>query len=323
MVELRQLRYFTAVAELGQISAAARNLRIAQPALTRAICGLECTLGVELFIRHPRGVTLTPAGRRLLEGARTALAACDRAVTDARELAPARRTITVGAIPATPALGAILQAFRVAYPDFTVRWVPLDFVRDSVAVSAGQVDVAFVVPAYRDAGVRVERLIDLPVFACITVDHPLAARRVVRAEELVLETFPGQCRGHPDRFADTFYLTEVNGRRPAAVAGAPNTPDETWALVASGEVVTTTPAGAWASCPERIAVRHVIDAPPFSVRLMWREDGDPAVQTFVAYMRARFGLDAKPAGEAVDVELAQLAALDGDAPVVSGRHGAS
>jgi len=63
-VELRHLRYFVAVVEEGQISAAARRLHLAQPALTQAIQALELAVGVRLLDRHPRGVTPTAAGAR-------------------------------------------------------------------------------------------------------------------------------------------------------------------------------------------------------------------------------------------------------------------
>jgi DNA-binding transcriptional LysR family regulator len=70
-----QLRYFVTVAEEGQITRAARRLHIAQPALSQALAQLEAELDIVLFERHPRGVTLTPAGEAFLVKARAALAA--------------------------------------------------------------------------------------------------------------------------------------------------------------------------------------------------------------------------------------------------------
>lgn len=66
-MELRQLRYFSAVAEHGSISHAARSLFVAQPALTKQIHQLEEELGVSLFDRLPRGVALTAAGQQFLK----------------------------------------------------------------------------------------------------------------------------------------------------------------------------------------------------------------------------------------------------------------
>ena len=66
---LRQVRYFIATAEVGQISQAAIHLNISQSAVTSAIQELESLLGVSLFIRSPQGMTLTDSGRHFLNHA--------------------------------------------------------------------------------------------------------------------------------------------------------------------------------------------------------------------------------------------------------------
>ena len=74
-MELRHLRYFVAIAEEGSFTAAAERLWVAQPGLSSQIRRLEAELGLRLFERHTRGVTLTPEGTLVLERARVALAA--------------------------------------------------------------------------------------------------------------------------------------------------------------------------------------------------------------------------------------------------------
>lgn len=78
-MELRQLRYFVAIAQERSFTRAAERLWVAQPGLSTQIRRVEAELGVKLFERHTRGVDLTQAGELFLERARVALAAADAA----------------------------------------------------------------------------------------------------------------------------------------------------------------------------------------------------------------------------------------------------
>jgi DNA-binding transcriptional LysR family regulator len=81
VVDLRHFRSFVVVAEEGNIGRAATRLFITQPALSRQLQRLEEELRVVLFVRVPRGVELTDAGRELLGKARAALDAAEQALT--------------------------------------------------------------------------------------------------------------------------------------------------------------------------------------------------------------------------------------------------
>jgi len=86
-VNSKQLRYFIAVATEGTFTRASSKLRVAQPALSRQIAGLEAELGTPLLVRHRRGVDLTEAGAALLERARLLLVSMDRLQAEIRNYA--------------------------------------------------------------------------------------------------------------------------------------------------------------------------------------------------------------------------------------------
>jgi len=94
-VELRQLRYFLAVAEEGRFSRAANRLHIAAPSLSQQIQNLERELRVPLFERTPQRVELTVAGQALLERARVILAEVERALADVRAAGTGRQRLTL------------------------------------------------------------------------------------------------------------------------------------------------------------------------------------------------------------------------------------
>ena len=85
-MDLRHLKYFIAVAEEKNIGRAAVRLHISQPPLTRQIQQLEEELGVQLFIRTPRGVELTSTGKLFLEEARNIYSIIEQA-TERTQLA--------------------------------------------------------------------------------------------------------------------------------------------------------------------------------------------------------------------------------------------
>jgi LysR family nitrogen assimilation transcriptional regulator len=123
-VDMRALRYFQAVAEFGSYSRGAEFLRISQPAVSRQIRALEQELGRPLFVRHSHGVSLTDAGRTLLERGQAIQRQFDQAREDIRRgEAGTFGTVTL-AVP--PAAGNLLvpeltRRFTAAYPNVFLR----------------------------------------------------------------------------------------------------------------------------------------------------------------------------------------------------------
>lgn len=104
-MNLRQISYFVAVADMGSMTAAAERLNVSQPALSARLRELELRNSVTLFARHPRGIMLTEEGRRFLPAAREVLAAVDRART---ALQPILVPLDVVRLGVTPSLGVTL-----------------------------------------------------------------------------------------------------------------------------------------------------------------------------------------------------------------------
>ena len=174
-LELRQLRYFVAVAEELHFGRAAERLHISQSPLSRAIRELERDLGLVLFIRTTRHVELTPAGSALLERARRALAEADAAVADARRAA---ESAGIPAIGYTPFSRAVVT--RIAEELRAQRAGPqLRFEEDVTPellqrVGAHELAAAAVLEtpaAARHYGVRVDALRDEPLLAALPASH--------------------------------------------------------------------------------------------------------------------------------------------------------
>jgi LysR family transcriptional regulator, nitrogen assimilation regulatory protein len=125
-IELRELRYFVTVAELKSFSKAAVLRRIAQPALSRQVRKLEEHLGVELFVRHARGVDLTEAGQLFLRRSYAILRQLEQAREDVvAHAASPTGVVTLGVPPAAGEflIPALAERMRDAYPGITLRIV--------------------------------------------------------------------------------------------------------------------------------------------------------------------------------------------------------
>ena len=177
-VELRQLRYFVAVAEELHFGRAAARLHMSQSPLSRAIRELERDLGAVLFVRTTRRVELTAAGTALLARARRAIAEVDLAVAEARRAgAEPGLAIGHGPLSRTPARrlaealgGREVRLAEDLSPELLRR------------VAAHELTAAVVLetpPAARPSGVRMIALRDEPLLAAVPAAHRLAGAAAV------------------------------------------------------------------------------------------------------------------------------------------------
>jgi len=193
-MELRHLRYFIAVAEMGSLTEAAkRRLYTSQPSLSRQIRDLEDQVGVELLSRSVHGVELTAAGKAFLDHARLALMQVDAAVEAARRAAqPARKTFAIG-FQTGQEMNWLPQAMHVLHDELQNIHVTVtsDYSPDlAEALARGRLDLAFlrVEPGYDLEYHVVDRE---PLIVLMPNDHRLTARGTVRPQDFLGEIFIG------------------------------------------------------------------------------------------------------------------------------------
>ena len=125
-MDIRQLRYFSAIAEAGSFTKAAERVRIAQPALGLQIKKLEEELGTDLLVRHSRGVQVTEAGALLLRHASSILQQVEDARLEVMDLSGTPRgKVVVGVTPTVSALliTPLVEISRETYPDIILNIV--------------------------------------------------------------------------------------------------------------------------------------------------------------------------------------------------------
>ncbi len=193
-MELQQLRYVVAVAELGSFTRAAEQCHVVQSALSHQIARLERDLGARLFHRTSRQVRLSAAGEAFLPVARQCLDAADRARAEvAAATGEIRGPLSVGLIPTVAALDVpeALRGFREQHPQVRVRLVTGTSEKYLRGVADGALDVAFLgLPGDWEVTGVAHRLLGRDRHrAVVAPDHPLAGRRRLGLARLAQEVF--------------------------------------------------------------------------------------------------------------------------------------
>jgi DNA-binding transcriptional LysR family regulator len=183
-MDLRHLRYFQAVAEALSYSAAARRLRVAQPALSRAVKDLESHLGTPVLERSRHHVRLTPAGAVLLRETALLLERLDEGLERVRRTGAGEEgEIRLGYIgPPTQAfLGRLLHAYRERYPLVTLHLEERTPERTWESVARGRLSAAITRPVigHEAFGLQTVPLREEPLGVIVRSDHPLAEKNQV------------------------------------------------------------------------------------------------------------------------------------------------
>lgn len=290
-MELRQLRYFVAVADELHFGRAAARLLIATPSLSQQIKVLERGLGVSLFDRSPTGVALTTAGAELLPLARDAIAAADRVSDTARLISAGRASVLqLGFLPfaLTAPSRRLLTEFGRRAPDVTVRMRQYEWDDPSAGLLSGATDAALVrLPFTGSDRLDSVELAQDPLLAILAEDHELAGEPSVTLARLAQEPWLEAAGVTDPVFAGFWYLRDARAGA-AAVPVATETLEEWLAEIAFGRGVNVVPAGlAEEYRRPGLAFVPVLDAPASPLALAWRRDDVPPAVQALATLAAR------------------------------------
>jgi DNA-binding transcriptional LysR family regulator len=281
-IELRELRYFIAVAEELNFTRAAARLGMAQPPLSAAIAKLERKLGIILLTRTSRRVTLTPAGAVLLEQGRIAVAGVGAAVERARRKGTQPRRLTVAVKPGagTDLLKEIMRrcAQNPQVPQVHLLFGhpggPGDAVRDGVA------DVAILRAPFDQRGLDTELLLTEPRVAVLPSSHPLATRTELRRADLAGEPMP-HWAGQSDPAAVAYWTGADTTSNNRPLGPEINDISQLLDAVRLGNAVAYVPVSLAHQAPD-LAFVPVTDLSPSEVLAAWPDTSrSPAVAGFV------------------------------------------
>jgi LysR family transcriptional regulator, benzoate and cis,cis-muconate-responsive activator of ben and cat genes len=209
-MELRHLRYFVAVAEAENVSRAAVKLHISQPGLSTQIRDLEAEIGILLFERTAKSLSLTKAGHVFLEEARDLLRRADEAVKKAQTIALTDvPELHVGYSPTPTAriLPDTLRAFHSAMPEARVKLHDLTNQEIIAGLRDGGLQIAFIFRLHNVGALRELRTGELSreaVRLAVPSSHPFARRKVVSLEEAAREPFVTYSRSEYPDYHDWF-----------------------------------------------------------------------------------------------------------------------
>ncbi|MFI7431857.1 LysR substrate-binding domain-containing protein [Micromonospora sp. NPDC049836] len=185
-LDLRKLRYFVAVANRLHFGRAADDLHIAQPALSRQIRALEQDLGASLFTRDSHGVTLTDAGRQLLDDAGPLLASAHAVRRRVSATARGGQRLVIGFRSGIPVIPAARE-FGGRHPDVVVDVQRMEWDDQVPMLLDGRVDLGYVRLPIDETGLRLATLYTEPLMVALPADHRLAGKEEVTEADLAGE----------------------------------------------------------------------------------------------------------------------------------------
>lgn len=214
---LRALRYVVETADAGSVTEAAKRLNVSQPSISAALSQIEEELGIQIFIRHlAKGVTLSPAGQRLVNDARLLLNHARDFAQSAQSLGNTLRgEIVIGSFLtlATRFMLGLLSSFRQQHPGISVKLEEGDQQEIIDALIEGRTELALSYSFAVPDEISGEKLCELPPYLLLSAQHPLATRSEISLAELQDEPFILLDLPHSrDYFAGVFAAAGIEPR---------------------------------------------------------------------------------------------------------------
>jgi DNA-binding transcriptional LysR family regulator len=289
-MELRQLRYFVAVAEEGNISRAAKKNFLTQSALSRQIKALEGEIGQCLFERQAHSIRLTAVGEKLLGEARDLLKHADSVLAQARITGRGLR-LRVGYAPSLAAglLSVAVANFTQTHPDARVELFDLSTKEMLAGLENDTLDAALTVG--QEAGTRDLKwtpLVRTDWQLAVNLNHPLARRARVTPGEIARESLLVFCqRDYPEYWETITSWLREHQQRPRII-GEYDGVDSLMAAVESGQGIALVATRKGRLIPERVRLKTLTPAPkPLCIAAGYRTDrgGDKTLAVFVEELR--------------------------------------
>ncbi len=287
--DLRQMRYFVAVAEALSFRRAAEQLNVAQPALSRTIRQLEQSLEVRLLERNNRWVELTEVGSVFLEGCRATLSAADKTIKDtlrARAGEIGHLVIGYTDFAISGVLPELIQVFRSRYPEVTVELVHMVTFVQLEALAAGDIHVGAMTGPLAEPGLRHVTLQNDRLVAILPRGHPLAKLKAIPLAKLAGEPFvTGQAAYWRHYLTHMMSVCQSAGFRPRIVEEAYNS-EGIFGLVAANMGLTLHVEAARNYYRRGLAIRP-LEGTDYRVPTVaaWNaDDASAPLQIFIAFV---------------------------------------
>lgn len=289
-MELRQLRYFVAVAEEGNISRAAKKIFLTQPALSRQIKALEDDIGQCLLERQAHSIRLTPVGEALLREARDLIQYAEQVLERVRAAGRGVR-LRVGYAPSLAAgmLSAAVANFTQTHPNAHVELFDLSTEEMLAGLEKDKLDVALSVGQQRETrGLKWTPLMRAPWQLAVNRSHPLARRSQVTPAEVAREPLLVFCqRDYPEYWDIITGWLRQHRQRPH-IAGEYDGLESLMAAVESGLGVALLTSRTAHRVPKRVRLKKLSAAPePVCIAVGHRDNrvDDQPLAVFVGELR--------------------------------------